>query len=941
VGPGAPAAESVPAGGIAPDAGARLAEHAAALARRAVRFGAGAPVPGVPPRPAGGQSDAEAAARAAAFLLSVSVSSSGPSLLAVSLGQDALAPTGADASPPVRAEYTAGAHRGGAVLLHGGLFVVEFVPHSKLHTTHPGAAAAGYAADTFCLLRLGAGAGEAPLLARSATLAQLDALLAAARGTESLLPREDAPAESARALALSGDTIMPALRHAVSVTMAHVATVAAAHGDARTERQLKLRAHGALLQQHMARSLAWNQPGFAPPALWRRAWYGAALVATGAKEASTRPPFSDARGIALAAGWEPRTKATSGYPFPRHECPPGHTPTVDVAAMHAAVERMWGPLDDNDPMWTVLGQAYNYRPQLNAAFHAELAAAAADGRPLTAPEVGRPPKPSAFSAEQTDARFAEVFASGVARLGTAAEAMRPNNYVAGCKFVTKAKAAVPASVTALEERYGGGAPPAAISQVAAAARGAAAEIIAEVERDVAGGEDAEAAVDAARARRTPKLSLRWCHNGRHLSSFMDTTSYVCATLANALAGAQPGDLLWCHDFTSFFYCVRIDPAWRHLYWQEYTAPDGTRTYLQSNTMTMGMADSSSLAQCISGVVSELAMFYGARSVAPYTDDLMCFASPAAAPASAAAVARAMDEIVPGGENVAKRSAPSAVATLIGHTVDMGGAMPRVFIALPRLYHYLLHLMVTEACLGHANVSIRQAVTTVSMGKLIGRLSFLCDFSGGGRPTLAALYAQLWSGTPPYCAHRSSVLAALSYWSTRALNGSLPVASLVSTDDALRLNVAGGGASDATPIASARPLVQQSDAGAPAGAAFLNGRVVYRRFTATERGYGSDWRELTTVLAGVRHFLPQLRGRVLLIVSDHGGNVANINKGTAGSRASRRMIQDLYRLADEHGFWFVAAWVPRECNEGPDKVAGCSTRAAAVAACAELGVALEG
>lgn len=946
----------------APPAGEQAAAHAARLAARRARFAPGAPAPPAPARPAGGLCDAEAAARAALFLLRASVRTSGPSLLAVALAGDRLAPAGAAAAPApagagnaaaapagaggaaaapaaAAAGYTPAAHRGGAVQLHGGLFVAEFVPHAVLHTRHPHAAAAAYAANTFCVLLSGDVAP--PLLAASATLAQLDALLAAARGAPSVLPREEAPAESARALALSVDTIMPALRHAIATTMAHVASVAAAHGDVRTQRQLKLRAHGALLQQYMARSLAWDQPGYAPPALWRRAWYGAALVATGAKGASARPPFSDARGVALAAGWEPRTKTTSGFPFPRHECPPGHTPTVDVAALHAAVERMWGPLSDDDPMWTVLGQAYLYRPALSPAFHAELAQAAAEGRAMTAPEVGRDPKPSPFTRAQTDERLKEVFDSGVARLGTAAEALRAGNYVAGCKFVPKNKVDVPAGVSTLDALHGGGAPPAAIAEVAAVARATAAAMLAEVERDVASGADGETAVDAARERRTTKRSLRWCHNGRHLSSYMDGTSYVCATLANALEGIQPGDHLWCHDFTAFFWCVRIDPRWRHLYWQEYTAPNGDRIYLQSNTMTMGMADSSSLAQCISGLVSELAMYYGAPSVAAYTDDLMCYASPAAAPAAMAAVARAMDEVVPGGENAGKRGVPGPIATLIGHTVDLSGATPRVFISLSRLYHYLLHLFVTQECLSHPSEAVRRAVTTVSMAKLTGRLSYLCDFSGGGRPTLAALYAQLWSGSPPYAGMRASLLASLRYWSDRALAGTLPVASLVTTGDALRLNVAGGGTHDATPIASERPLVQQSDAGEPAGAAFLGGRALHRRFSAAERKNDSAWRELTTVLAGVRHFLAELRGRVVLIVSDHGGNVANINRGTARSRAARKMIKELYALGEAHGFWFVAAWTPRECNQGPDRVAGCATRAAAAAACAELGVTLEG
>jgi DhnA family fructose-bisphosphate aldolase class Ia len=88
-------------------------------------------------------------------------------------------------------------------------------------------------------------------------------------------------------------------------------------------------------------------------------------------------------------------------------------------------------------------------------------------------------------------------------------------------------------------------------------------------------------------------------------------------------------------------------------------------------------------------------------------------------------------------------------------------------------------------------------------------------------------------------------------------------------------------------------------------------------------------------------LALLGGRVVFIVSDHGGNVTNINRGSAKSRTAREMIAELYSLGEEHDFWFVAAWTPRECNQGPDRVAECASRAEALAACAKLGVTLEG
>jgi hypothetical protein len=270
---------------------------------------------------------------------------------------------------------------------------------------------------------------------------------------------------------------------------------------------------------------------------------------------------------------------------------------------------------------------------------------------MTAPEVNAAPRPSPFTKAQVAERFAECFASGVADLGTEEEALRPGNYCAAAKFVEKHKLDVPAAVKELDAAHGGGAPPSAVAAVAAAARATATAMLEEMEGDVARGVHAEAAVELARARRTTARSLRLCHNGRHLGSFMEATSYEPAAVADVLQGAQPGDFIWSHDFTAFFWVVRIDERWRHLYWQQYTAPDGTRVYLRGNTMTMGMKDSSSLAQAISALTCEIAMHFGAPWVRSYTDDLMARARPDQVARAVEAIAAAMQLVVPGGENV--------------------------------------------------------------------------------------------------------------------------------------------------------------------------------------------------------------------------------------------------------------------------------------------------
>jgi hypothetical protein len=119
-----------------------------------------------------------------------------------------------------------------------------------------------------------------------------------------------------------------------------------------------------------------------------------------------------------------------------------------------------------------------------------------------------------------------------------------------------------------------------------------------------------------------------------------------------------------------------------------------------------------------------------------------------------------------------------------------------------------------------------------------------------------------------------------------------------------------------------------------------GVALHRVWSAAEKGFQSDLREILTLEAGVEHFdhaWPP--GTRVLYILDHSGDTHSINKCAASSARVRKVIDNLYTRAAAGGYHFVAAWAPRESNVWCDRLSKCSTRAEAAALCAELGLAL--
>ena len=879
--------------------------------------------PAVATPPSAAASSAAAQAAAALFRLSRAACAS---LLAASLAGDALIPVPQPSFDP-------DVHAGTVVVLHSGLFYVERIPgpEARSRTSVIGAAAAAaMAARDFAMVY-----GDTWLLSRTCTSDALDALLSAAASAAGALERPvSLPTETVAALATHTDTVMPALRIAISSSSAVIEAAARAEGNERTARSLQVRTHGHLLHLAMCKSVAWDAPTAAVPATaWLRGWTQAALQSSGAVGGTVRPGPRDTRAIVAASGWTRRTKRDSGFPFPRIPYGPNDVATCDVAAIVDAYEAAYGVLSDTDVLWTLFAQMYLFVPAFSQDLHDLVAASPGAYR---FPGTDAPHTPTPLTAEAEGVKLPELISTGVCRQLTTEAALAHGNVISPLLFVPKGpKMQLPPALATLIAAHDGAATPATLAAVAAAAQTTADSMLTQLGTEVARGTAPALAADIVYAAQGVRGPVRACLNGHHLSGYINCTAHAPQTVADVLRVASATDLLWAHDFKSYFFCFVIHPDYQRFFVQRYAPSSGPPIYLIQQRLSMGVGDSGQLAQAASALCCELAMAFGCWYVAPYVDDLMAVAPAHAVEASVAAIARAMDLCIPGGEAKDKRLMPAPINTLIGQRVDLPAG--RIFVPLSRFYAYCVHLFAVQAYLTSADPLVRAAVTTVSTEKLVGKLAYVSEFSPGGRIHLHALYAQNFQRSPPCGALRGAILADLAYWTGRALAGSLPIAHLVQRVPSLRLNVRGGGPDDGTAHA---PVVQQSDAGEPAGAAILNGHATVRLFTTQERALSSDWREMCTVVHGVQHFLPQLRGRHVLLVTDHSGNAFCINKGNAASPAVRGMIRQLYELAERESITFVAVWTPRESNAGPDLLAKSISHAAALAACATLGVTLD-
>ena len=132
-----------------------------------------------------------------------------------------------------------------------------------------------------------------------------------------------------------------------------------------------------------------------------------------------------------------------------------------------------------------------------------------------------------------------------------------------------------------------------------------------------------------------------------------------------------------------------------------------------------------------------------------------------------------------------------------------------------------------------------------------------------------------------------------------------------------------------PIFSADELLQKkkmcivlSDASGPDGFGYVNGyleddhpRYVSHAWDDAYQFVNSHYGELQALLHFIRE--TELRGIVILWVSDCLSAVWSVNKGRCHDELALELISNILHLCDEYKLLLVALWVPREMNEFQD------------------------
>ena len=286
-------------------------------------------------------------------------------------------------------------------------------------------------------------------------------------------------------------------------------------------------------------------------------------------------------------------------------------------------------------------------------------------------------------------------------------------------------------------------------------------------------------------------------------------------------------------------------------------------------------------------------------------------------------------------------------TFLGRRVD---AANRSIAVLPSsLFNALFRLhtvvLLTDAA---ADPTSPPGIDTVShrwLDKLAGIVQWVAEGTYEGRLYTRALWHAVDAASQypagPRLAPRTGLADACRWWIARAASGTLRAHTFVPLSSVPQLTMArilptavvlqtdgtrfpAAFLPEATPAETA--LVTVADASGKEGWAVVwRGKVMAGRWLASQTNWGIGSKELWPFLVLIRFLGPLLRGMFVAFGTDNVGNALLIDGGNPTADTARGLIQELYSLADTHGFHFVAWWIPRSCNVICDLISKCTSR----------------
>ena len=642
------------------------------------------------------------------------------------------------------------------------------------------------------------------------------------------------------------------------------------------------------------------------------------LWAQGSTQRDAKPHPYDFERMLREAGVKLKRRADTQYPFPKRVVPPGHLPLLDVGELARMCVALLGLEDASDslhPLWTVLDHLYEHDVDPSAELLASIEANEGGVLRFDTASAG-------VATQAGSAVVAQYVACGVLEEISEAEASNPARTVAVSPLRVLFKGALKKSDAELAAIGTG-----KVAAVAAAAVARGDAIAAAARQRLATGRlAARDVVDEVLVGERGELKPRLLFAGYKMGELMRPIHLRMVTWPVLLARFTPQCYQGTQDIAKQFYHVLLGAFARKCYVGRY----GDK-YYRHLRLSMGAVDSPGWACMLSAVLVLLARALGAGDLESFVDDFLECDATLAGLQETQRILSGVFAAVGIAESTAKAQI-GQVVTKLGKVVD--SVSEQVYLPPAKLFDYIVHVQVVRSLLNDAAPQVRSMVGRDSIETLLGRCGWLAECHFEARCHLGALSFAARKTSPPPATQvlATAILRDLDWFVAQWCAGGLrPTRVLHASVKVLR--VAGQGPAETVGDtedvqkrhnAARACSVLRSDAGKKAGGVIIGRKAFHRIWSEWERRQYPGYLELHTVRLALRALVRsgELRNKVVILLGDARVVTVILNKGRSRSRALNSILQEIYAMAREHSFSFVAGWLPREVNTDSDAFTNC-------------------
>lgn len=274
----------------------------------------------------------------------------------------------------------------------------------------------------------------------------------------------------------------------------------------------------------------------------------------------------------------------------------------------------------------------------------------------------------------------------------------------------------------------------------------------------------------------------------------------------------------------------------------------------------------------------------------------------------------------------KDSGPSAAEELLGLTYasDVDGK-PMIRVSGQQMFAMLVSMHLLLIC--NEKEPDRAQVPAGFIKSLAGRASWVAQ---------ATYAARLHIGSLWYCGRmaphtmvavkrlvENGLLSDVEWFVQRAAAGELRGQRMVQNGALAAENVK-------------RVAADASGSKGQGAGATCGNEAIYHLWVGNEGDMSIQAQELYPDVAAARVWGPSWRGKTVIFETDNLGNAIGINSGKAARGAARKLLGELYDLADKYDFEIIAVWVPRRYNVVCDALSKASSVENARAAVGAIG-----